>query len=717
VLDLVLVRFGPFLGVGGAIACGVVAALVARVFILWRRRRAIEATFGGSEPLDEGAVGRVVTVEGVLSATRTIEGHTGASCVASSVRAGVGDAIAHRHTSDLALSVRGRSLVLEGEVEVSAGREARTLDAARRDAILATLGGRDVEVTGLVAHSVRAGDRVLVTGKLVRSGSEYREGGLALGPDEQGRVRIAALVPSPRTLRRPSALVGAITTAAVLGLVQVAAWGAYGAAREPYRDGRTGRVDALPLASAHRITLLGLGQRGTPELFDRALEVDRPTEDLVALAVAAHDVRGECAASIEVLGRHGLFDEARARGETCNDLEAQRVLAAIDRADGRLEAALARLEPHADALRELGAIEARQRDPTWWGLLPLLFMENGRYDDAARALALEPGRLLTERDARRCLGALLTESEGGDVTLPEDLGSGWICSAVRRTLEGASPSAWLSTRTDDLGRLAALSTPGTEPMGQWLDGMDPDLGALVRRGGLPRWDGLARAALEGARRRTGDDDVREIRCRLAESEALHRYRRTGTLADAPNGCVYDTLALLAALEAGTPVDDEKIETVPGLVSTLRHDPSLPTLRSLVLAFTPWDPPSHISFEASREPPVEEPPSPVETAALRGDARVLERLLGARVAVLAARSHHDQVRGWHTLRRRDLGHPTVSLARLREEAYDDRWIALSLGDTEAAAAAEARIDRLTTALEDPRRVFLLQLFGDAIGARW
>jgi hypothetical protein len=39
------------------------------VFILWRRRRAIEATFGGSEPLDEGAVGRVVTVEGVLSAS------------------------------------------------------------------------------------------------------------------------------------------------------------------------------------------------------------------------------------------------------------------------------------------------------------------------------------------------------------------------------------------------------------------------------------------------------------------------------------------------------------------------------------------------------------------------------------------------------------------------------------------------------------------------
>jgi tetratricopeptide (TPR) repeat protein len=717
VLDTLLVRHGALIGWLLSACAGAAAALVARALLARPRRAALDATFGASEALDERAIGRAIVLEGVLTSETPVARHAdGRPCVASTVR--TNDAASEPLASRAAgarLAVGGTILALDGPLEVVAGSHERLLSGASRDALLGELArgaGASPEAGPLVAHAVQAGDRVRVAGLLARAEDGYRHGALVLRADAQRAIRLAASAPSLGRLAPRAAAVGLVTLALVVGFLQAAASGALRSARASYFGGARGT--ALPLSGAHRLALLGTSRHGALALFESIVAADRPTPELLALAADAHAVRGDCSAGLAVLGRHGLFNAARARAARCRTARGARVLAVIERSDGRLDEALRVLEPQADAVRALEAREATRGDYAWWGLLPQLYVEAGRYEDAVRALARATERPFRTGRAGACAVAALRASAGEQVPLPHD--EGLACTLTRLELEGGSAEEWQTSGLWRTGQLGALASDDDAPLGGWADVGGVSDEAIVRAARLPRWDGLAREALAGARQRT-ELDASGARCQLAEAEALHAHRRTGAEAEAPDGCRFEQLHALAALEHGTLADDTIDEGIAYRISRFRETPELGTLRDLEEALSEGSPsrdgsrdPEELAREEARERA--EPPSRVEAAAAEGDGRVLERMFGARIAALAASSHREDVFAWLRLRERDLGWRWIGIDRLREEAYDDLWIARALGDDEAAEQAGARVDRLSAVLDDRRRVVLLEILASA-----
>lgn len=702
-LDLLLVRHGPWFGGLLAFAVALLSGLVARALARRSRRAALAQLLGAAEPLDDRAVGREVVLEGVLEGDALLQGFEGGPpCVASSARTAQAAEVVASRGRGARLRVGTRLVTLEGALEVVEGQRQAALSHAQRAAALGEGAEQPIESTPLVAHTVSAGDHVRVVGRLARAESDYRGGGLALVADEGGSLRVAALAPRGALGVRGPLASAALGLAISLVLLQAAAHGASRAAAARYADGSRG--DALPLSTSHRVALVAFDRREALALFEEIAERDRPTHDSLLLASEALEVRGRCAAAVELLGVHGELEEARARAEHCASPWVAHAMIAIERADGRSDAALA----WADRAAALASARDAPNQVLWQTVAVQLLVESGRYEEAAAHLErAAPSGALSGAHAFECLTGALRASAGHDVALPTEATP--TCGLARREIGATPASEWLD-HGDPIAPWAALAAPGTERMGRWLviDGVFP---SDALQGRLPRWDGLAREALAGAMRRD-DPNVRGARCALAEAEALHALRRTGHAAEPPEGCSFESLRALAAVLGGQPVEPSLGQDLPERVSNFRRAPSLETLRALERLTVPELAYGHrISEEESRARErriAERPASPVERAASGGDARPLERLLGARLAVHAGSSHREEALAWFARRRRELGHPWVPLPRLREEAYDDLWIARELDDDVAEAAARARLDRLSAQLEDRRRVVLLEI---------
>jgi len=470
------------------------------------------------------------------------------------------------------------------------------------------------------------------------------------------------------------------------------------------------RGEALPLSGSHRLALLGLDRRDALASVERLMRYTRPTDASIALGADALEARGRCAQAVELLGEHGLFEDARARAARCASPWVARSMAAVERADGRFEEA----RSWAERARPLVSARDATARRAWEAFEAQLLVESGRYAEAASSLEHSPPTEPTwGYHVFECVTGALRTTAGAHARIPPETNE--PCAIARSELGATRTSEWL-THGGRIAGLAALAAPGAEPMGHWvhIDGVDPD---AVLRGELPRWDGLAREALAGARRRD-DPDVLGARCQLAEAEAMHVYRRSGIRTELPEGCRFESFAALVALESGEPVEAALIEGLPQLISAFRREPTLERLRALVRATSPR---LHMHYWVSDEEDPEErerllaapPPTPIERAGTGRHGPVLEHLLGARIAAYAASSHREPVFRRLRLAQRELGMPWVPLSRLRERAYDDLWIARELGDAQAVAAAEARVDRLAAPLEDRRQVVLLEILRAAV----
>jgi len=185
VLDVLLVRHGPAFGVLAATLLALALTAIARALGVRRRRAAAQATLGAAEALDEAAIGRAIVLEGTLESDASVPSHaTQEACLASSVR--TADAGSEHVTSrgrGARLRVGGRSLLLDGPLEVVVGREERVLSSRAREAAIAELGDRAGQIGELVGHAVRAGDRVRVPGRPEKVDGDYREVSLPLVAD------------------------------------------------------------------------------------------------------------------------------------------------------------------------------------------------------------------------------------------------------------------------------------------------------------------------------------------------------------------------------------------------------------------------------------------------------------------------------------------------------------------------------------------------------
>ncbi|MBN8610742.1 MAG: hypothetical protein J0L92_09170 [Deltaproteobacteria bacterium] len=550
------------------------------------------------------------------------------------------------------------------------------------------------------AHVIRSNDRVLIAGRLESGSGDYRDATHALVADDGRSLRVAACKPPLRRTVLAGLCLGVVSFAAAIGVVQLIARRAMNDVPETFVRSEA-RTHVLPLTTAHRVALVGFSRDRALERIGQIASFARPTLESIRLEADASEARGRWNDAIAVLAAHGLRDEARERASGREDPRVAWAMVEIERGDGRLS------EAHAWASR------ATPPNGGWaasWSLFRVqLAIEAGQYEDAVTLL--DP----TGNDrSRECVRAALLTSAGQPTPVAPEREA--ACHLLRAELNGYDVSGWLQQGGLE-GRLGALAAPGDEPLGHWvhIDGIDTD---DLLEGSLRSWGGLHRDALEGAiRRRPNDPNLDGARCQLAAARAMHAYRRTGEQQPRLEGCDFDQLAVLVALDTGAPLpaDTEAGNLVP-IVSRFRLEPTLLHLRDLVRSSRPHffmhDYRTEEQIAEADRRDREDPPTPEEAAAMEGDGRALERMTDLRTAWFAASTHRDELLAWLALRQRELGSSDTSLSRLREVAYDDLWIARARRDAVAIAEAEARVDRLSEALDDRRRVVLLAAWARA-----
>ena len=763
-MDAFLVRYGELVGV--TLVVLVTLALIGLWVATRRRVRAVLATkrLGPSDRLNADAIGEVVVLEGIVRDGARVErfAHAGEDdVVATTVRFASSDArdegeIVAQRGRDLGLVVDGQHVRAEGAVVVLSSAAPVKLPEPRAREVSPGGGALD-----LLEHAVRRGMRVRIKARLARDESGYRGGGFALVGVDAQPIQIMPLEPSAASLVRGALWMAVCMLPVWLFLGQVfslsLANNVSRAEQELPPEDEAPRE--LPLRWRHRVALLGHRPVEALTVFDRLLARGHVSPALLAMAADAHARRGDCARGIEIFAAHGAFELGRAYTARC-DLRPAVLLARaeLERADGHVEEALAWIDRNADDALSV----TREDEPRWVGesFRALLLTEAGEYRAAAEELATRVAPVLARApDARAerdfaCLEAALSITADRPRAMPE--GDTRACVLLRQELDDAPPAVRWDTDVGDLRWLVAAAAYATHPDAAptYLGPSSPhsSLG-VVFHDEWPRWDGLVAAALDATRARSDAEAITTL-CQLEHAEALHHYGRTGEMREASTVCVSrgDDRAALEALDR-----DEAAELGSSFadLTAFRASPSLETLRSI----TRWPPPREVRFDGeaeicvagcerdgdedpagdTREPryvlergegvngearqsPAEEmlrahedaprgepEESPLEHAAVAGDARALRARMSDGLALRLARSHEDEVELWYAHRLRPRGGPRVRLLRLRDATYTDLWIARRRGDAEAMHDLEARLDRFERLLADRRRVVLLEAF--------
>ena len=696
-VDVFLVRHGPLVGVVLALLVALPVALLTMRWLVRRRRASIYAAYGWPAPLENALVGESMFLGGTIESDVAVQAHDGSGeCLASSARTVAASDVVDSRGEGGRLRVGARTVVIHGPLEVAHGSRVAAIVGAPLEALRKELGANADELAAIRAEIVSSGDPVLVAGTLREAPSDYRGSEIVLSD-----ARVVSLNQKVRATAGLALGTGLVAFAVTLGVVQLVALRAVNDVPQTFVRSEA-RTHVLPLTTAHRVALVAFSRDRALERIGQIASFARPTLEAIRLEADASEARGRCSLALEVLASHGLRDEARERAARCEPRHVARAMAAIERSDGRLEDALgwaSRATPPTDA-----------RDAAWWSAFRVqLALEAGRYEEALALL----GPAADDRSRECVRSALLTASGRPTPVAPERDAA---CHLLRAELEGYAMRDWLQRgRLEE--RLGALAAPGDEPMGSWvhIDGIETD---ELLEGTLRRWDGLHRDALDGAMRRVRDDpDLTGARCQLAAARAMHAYRRTGEPQPRVEGCDFDQLAVLVALDTGAPLPaDTEVGNLVPIVSRFRLEPTLLHLRELVRASRPhffihdYRTEEQIAEADRREH--EDPPTPEEAVAMEGDGRALERMTDLRTAWFAASTHREELLAWLALRQREIGSPETSLSRLREVAHDDLWIARARGDADAIAEAEARVDRLSEALDDRRRVVLLAAWARA-----
>lgn len=714
------------------VALGVLCAWIAsRV----RARRATLITrFGPIDRLsDDSEVGKTVVLEGTLREGAQVERFSrpkrddevrGDEVLAASVRlptdsAGNDGELVARRGRDLGLVVDGRHLRITSEVEVLSGSDPVALGGKALEA----LASEDRKTTALFEHVVVRGMHVTVRARLEREESGYRGGGFVLVAPGDAPPRLAATRPSVRSLARGGAVIGLLTLALALGLGQVVAISLGARVRAELTDAapRDAPADELPLTWSHRVALLGHRPDDALRAFDRLLARGHTNPALLAMTADAHARRGDCAGAISVFASHGAFELGRAYTAQCNLGPAVLVARAeLERMDGEIETALSWIDRNADDA--LAVPRPREDRAAAVAFRAQLLIEAGRYDEAARELEVRVRPTLSRRSSEppargvACLTAALTITHGAGGRMPRD--ETHACALLRDELEDVAPSVWWDDDVGELRWVGAAAAYATHE-GLWTLALGApsswtSLGAVVH-GEWPRWNGLVRAALAAAREGEGPT-LDTTRCPLERAEAVHRYARTGEMTPPSELCVSrgDERMSLPAIDQGgrTPADSSLAQQL-----AFRDAPSLETLRDA----TRWlRPPLELTYLGedelcaagcvrSEEPDLgdEAPETPLERAAIAGDARALRALLPDGLALRLARTHEADVLVWATHRLRRLAGPQVRLERVRDDAYADLWIARRDEDEDAIERISERIDRLDAVTADRRRAVLLE----------
>jgi len=729
-MDAFLVRHGELVGV--ALAASITLAVLGLWVLSRVRARAahVLATFGPRDRLHADGVGKTVVLEGVLREGTHVDRFAGAGGddvlatsvrVSTSVSSGEGALVARRG-GNLGLDVDGRRVRVIGEVEVLASPSPEAIRGAAAEALAPGEGA----ALSLEEHALVRGARVVIKARLERDDANYRDGGYVLVASREAAPRLIAARPTGAALARGSAAVILVTLPLVLGAGQVLSLSLANRVRARERDlpPRNAPANELPLTWTHRLALLGHRPVDALEVFDRLLARDHTSPELLAMAADAHARRGDCARAIEVFASHGAYERGRAYADRCEPGPAGLVaLAQLERADGRVEEALAWLERDPD-----GALSVtHDRENTWVGpsFRALLLIEAGRYQDAAREIETRrsgpgPRPRASVASGLECLRAALSITAGASTSMPS---SGTrACTTLRLELEAALPPGGWNQEVGDLRWIAAAAAHATRDEPWTIATLGPPSSWMgvhaVLHGEWPRWDGVVSSALEAARASEGPA-VDAPRCQLELAEAVHRYARTGEMTPASPLCAErgDDRRSLVALDSGGPA--ATYGSAERYVA-FRDTPSLETLRGIER----WRP-GQVVYDGERElcaascvqssepDELDRPETALDRAAIAGDGRALHALLGPGLALRLARRHQDEVTVWYAHRLRPLGGPRARLLRLRDAAYTDLFVARRAGNEASARAIEARLDRFDAVLRDRRRVVLLEAFWMAI----